>query len=74
MLEQNGFLVIPNFLSSDECYEFRAWIDELFLAEPDPEGLEIEGYNRLRIAHPRLTNLVSTRLQQILPGSVVLPK
>lgn len=73
-LKEEGYLVIPNFLSSDECCEFREWTDKLFMDEPDPEGLEIECYNRLRIAHPRLTNLVTARLHEIFPDVIVLSK
>ena len=74
VLEQQGYLVIPNFFQQAESNEFRMWIDELFIAAPDLDGLEIEGYNRLRVSNHRLTDLVSSRLQHKLSNTVVLSK
>ena len=62
----DGYIIIPNLLTLDECCEFCQWIDELFFDEPELDGLEVEGYDRLKIRKPRLSKLVSTRLSEKL--------
>ena len=62
----NGYITIPNLLTLDECCEFCQWIDELFSDEPELDGLEVEGYDRLKIKKHGLSKLVSTRLSEKL--------
>jgi hypothetical protein len=62
----DGYITIPNLLTLDECQEFCQWIDELFSDEPELDGLEIEGYDRLKIRKHGLSKLVSTRLSEKL--------
>jgi hypothetical protein len=74
ILEQQGWLVLPIFFSQEECNKYRAWIDKLFADEPDLDGLEIEGYNRLRVDNREISAMVCARLQQIFPEAKVLCK
>jgi hypothetical protein len=62
----DGYITIPNLLTIDECHEFCQWIDKLFSNEPELDGLEVEGYDRLRIKKPVLSKLISTRLSEKL--------
>jgi hypothetical protein len=65
-LIKDGYLVLDNILSMTECAEYKQFIDELFAINPDLDGLEIEGYNRLRVKIPGLNNKIHERLQREL--------
>jgi hypothetical protein len=65
-LAAEGYIAIPNLITLDECREFCAWIDKLFAGEPELDGLDVEGYDRLRVRNPGLSQLVKTRLTERL--------
>ncbi len=65
-LATEGYTTIPNLLTPDECHEFCEWIDKLFAAEPELDGLDVEGYDRLRVKKHGLSELVRKRLSEKL--------
>ncbi len=65
-LSHTGYLVLDNVFTHDECEGYKVYIDSLFDSEPDPEGLELDGYNRLRVKLPNLCVQLHTRLAKLL--------
>lgn len=57
------YLAIHNFLPTDVCDKYIDIIDGLFSQEED-DGLELEGYQRLRITNTELAYLVETLLSK----------
>jgi hypothetical protein len=65
-LAVEGYTTIPNLLTHDECSKLCEWINQLFAAEPELDGLDVEGYDRLRVKKPGLSELVRKRLSEKL--------
>lgn len=65
-LSHTGYLVLDNVFTHDECEGYKVYINSLFDSEPDPEGLELDGYNRLRVKLPNLCVQLHTRLAKLL--------
>ena len=62
----NGYQIIENVLDKYECDILIKLIDDLFTQNPDPDGLEIDGYNRLKISNPNITNMLTQKLNVII--------
>jgi hypothetical protein len=56
------YIVIENFLTSKECDNYIKYIDKLFEDMVDIDGLEIDGYQRVRIINKELSIFIEERL------------
>jgi len=58
----DNYKILLNVLNDDECSKLILFIDDLFIKHPDPDSLEIDGYNRIKISYPELSDMVTAKL------------
>lgn len=64
LILNKDYIEFNNFLSDDDCSKYIEYIDKLFENNLDEDGLEIDGYNRLRISNVDLSKIVEDKLRE----------
>lgn len=71
LLIDKGYYTIYDGLNDHECFTYKKMIDELFSKTPDYDGLEIEGYERMKIRNDELSILITKKLSNYFNISTI---
>lgn len=69
LLVRDGFLVLENALNSEQCDFYKKYIDDIFSATPDSDGLEIDGYERNKTFNSELSDVIKDILSKYIDTS-----
>jgi hypothetical protein len=71
LLIDKGYYTIYDVLNEHECFTYKKMIDELFNKTPDYDGLEIDGYERMKIRNDELSILITKKLNNYFNISTI---
>jgi len=63
-LIDKGYFILYDCLSTEQCDAYIKYIDDIFRATPDVDGLEIDGYERIKIKNVELTLLITHKIRE----------
>lgn len=59
ILNDKGYLTLYDCLNTEQCNFYKKYIDDIFRETPDLDGLEIDGYERIKIKNDELSLLIT---------------
>lgn len=65
ILIDKGYLTLCDFLNTEQSDSLK-YIDDIFREKPDLDGLEIDGYERIKIKNDELSLLITNRICECL--------